>query len=98
MKGIKDNMNPKKQQYSSRIMVQPNNSTSKIGGLKIFYKRDANSDVYRDFQNEKANIPSDNEVLNVNSLITQAPKGGRPSTSSNNYMSNQVTNNAGNVK
>lgn len=86
MKNMKENINIKKSHYSSRI--------TKSGGSKMANKRGISSDVYIG-NIEKTARHVDNEIMNVNSLITQVAKGRPLTSSNNNYL---AINQGGNVK
>lgn len=92
---MKDSLNMKKSQYSSRIMVAPAMSSNKQSNSKVNYKRGVSSDAYRETNNPDRNASVDNEAMNVNGLITQVAKNARPVTSSNNYLGNASSNNLG---
>jgi hypothetical protein len=101
--GMKDSIIIKKPQYSSRIIVSPN-TTSNKNGPKLSYTRRGNSieGSYRDnnfsINNQEQNM-NDNDMISLNSLITQTAKGsGRPATSNQyEYVHNYQSNN-NNVK
>ncbi len=86
---LRDSVNLKRPQYSSRITATPN-STSNKSVQKLGYNRRGNSvEPYRD-NNSKGvgndhEMSSDNEGMGISGLIAQVPKGARPLTG--NFMS-----------
>ena len=75
MKGsMRDQVQLKKSQYSSRILITPNNKQNNHKNSK----RGNSSEPY-----SKSQEQLDNEAINISSLITQSTKNGRPLTGMN---------------
>jgi hypothetical protein len=75
MKGsMRDPIHLKRSQYSSRILITPNNKQNNQKPTK----RGISSEPY-----SKSQEQLDNESINITSLITQSTKNGRPLTGMN---------------
>ncbi len=100
---MKDSIGIKKPQFTSRIIVTPNTTSNKNGPKLNYTRRGNSSDTYRDNNSGAAmkiqqEPNGDNEVTGLSSLITQAAKTGRPSTSGTFVQLQQNVNQSGQAR